>query len=739
MASVENKRTILNRIFKFFNLGLDKSRNELRPTQKTTDGNNVGHTTFFDLPPQTQKFYDYWMNSCHDDAASFENRELLYSDIDMIYLNSPILSRGIDITRDESYQADANFKTIGVDASPRVRDFLLEHHDNIGLEQHIPDAADSIVKYGNHGWVLGTNDTGVSKIIPINIFDLVDRIEFSAHHLRQKIKDTKSNIYRMTNSQKMKMLIDNVLKTTNVETYLETYLFGFQVGDFILPPWKFIHFRNLINNSPFAPFGQPMFLHAIAPYRQYDAAMTLQVAARSARFPIFKHEIDLPNVPPSDKLAHAVRFVNLLQQSGMLDSRKEEPGVGEHVVTIKGLYDYTQETPDIDLGRMDDIEALLDGLDMATGLPRSFLDANKGSFGNSGYALAQQFRPFGRRVYRVQQILLEGISQMDKIHLILSGKFKEEEIEFQLTMPYPESQIDRDMIGAQGDLLDLSNKIFDMVGQRIVGDPNALLPPDLVRQVLTKILPWDGDTIKRWMNSALVSRIDLGDQPAAGGAPAPQSEPLGGGGGGGPAPAGGAEAPPPGETPAPEGEQPPEEAGALGLGGEAQESTRSRRPTQKQIRKFFETVDPVILNEAVSEEVFKAKNRVMSEGSIGGRHFYSSRNKPVGGFDPKMLWQFKDERIARLTEEHRLAAHKRDMWMFGQEVENPLEDGKREYIDVLKKRSAKLREAKEARDRKLRENREARDQQYRETYAARGEGEPTIPPDTLSPDPSLDS
>lgn len=747
-----DRLTVFNRLFKFLRLGLDKSQNQIRPTERSIGSDGRSHWAFMDMPLPVQKFWDYWMTQCHDDATSFENRELLYNDLDMIFLNQPLLVRGKDLTRDEVYQADANFKTIGIDASPRVRDYLMEFHDKIGLEQHIPGATDSIVRYGNAGWVLGTDDSGINRIVPIHIFDLVDRIEFSAHKLRKQLSDVKSTVFRMSNSQKMKLLIDSVLKTQNLESYLESFLFGYQIGDFIIPPWKFIHFRNLVNESPFAPFGEPFFLHSIAPYRQYDAAMTLQVAARSARFPIFKHELILDGVPPSDKLAHAVRFMNLLENSGMHQTRKEEFGIGERVVTIKGLYEFSQETPDIDIGRMDDVDILRDDLVLSTGLPRNFLDPNNGSFGNSGIALSQQFRPFGRRVYRIQQILLEGISQMDKIQLILSGKFSEEEIDFQLTMPYPESQIDRDSIGAQSDLLDLANKIMDTVGQRFVGDPNALLPPELVKQILQKITPYDPQILKQWMDTALVSRIDLAsgnNAPAAGGGGAEAGGGAGPGGGGGGAPAGGPgageEAPAEGEEEAaPEEEETLPEEESIVLGGEAQESTgrtsliRSQKPSKEQVRKFFEGMNKKILRETVGEVIFKESNKVMREGSTRGRHFYSSKLKPVnGGFDPMILLELRNKQIAQLKEDlderDKLIAE--DIKLFSEETENELPEEKKIFTDIMKRHNSRLKWIKEERDRKIR----ARYEEEKNAYGERRkEGEdPTMPPDEVDVEDSL--
>jgi hypothetical protein len=82
-----DRLTVFNRLFKFLRLGLDKSQNQIRPTERSIGSDGRSHWAFMDMPLPVQKFWDYWMTQCHDDATSFENRELLYNDLDMILLN----------------------------------------------------------------------------------------------------------------------------------------------------------------------------------------------------------------------------------------------------------------------------------------------------------------------------------------------------------------------------------------------------------------------------------------------------------------------------------------------------------------------------------------------------------------------------------------------------------------------------------------------------------------------------
>jgi len=147
-----------------------------------------------------------------------------------------------------------------------------------------------------------------------------------------------------------------------------------------------------------------------------------------------------------------------------------------------------------------------DDVVVSTGLPRSILDPNTGSFGNSGINLTQQFKPFARDVYLHQSNYLYPLIQSCKIDMIQSGKFNLDELNFTLSMPYPESQTDRDLISSQSDLLRLANDVLDSVGEKLLGGDMDSLPVELVRDVYTQILPYDSERIDGWIKTAEKSK-----------------------------------------------------------------------------------------------------------------------------------------------------------------------------------------------------------------------------------------
>ena len=52
-----------------------------------------------------------------------------------------------------------------------------------------------------------------------------------------------------------------------------------------LPPWNVPHFRRFSTKSEFYPFGRPLFINCIAPFRQLQASKNLMALARAAKFP----------------------------------------------------------------------------------------------------------------------------------------------------------------------------------------------------------------------------------------------------------------------------------------------------------------------------------------------------------------------------------------------------------------------------------------------------------------------
>lgn len=572
MAKDNMTKSMLN----FFNINYKKSSktkpiDKLFPT-KTIDKDGETIRVREKFPPQIEKYYYKWLHSTHDNAESWRNRTLLYEDCDLMYYNSTIVAKAIELIADEVVQADAHEQSITVEAKRKQKKAILKFFDEVNIHSLIRSTAADIVHYGNHGWILSFDDNGIDEIIPSNIYDLKERIEFSPPEIREEmIKQNKFLSDYRAKVHRIDQLIDMIENKDNITSYYKKYLFGFHVGEYVLPPWRYIHFRNFTTKSPFKPYGVPVLVHAIAAYRQYDAAMTMQQTARAARIPIDIYKLSLPNVMnETEKLSRAIEFISEWQNAGINNVNKEETGVGETIVTIDNLIEFDQKVSDIDLGKMDDIEMLRDDIIIATMLPRYLLDPNDSMFGDSGISLVEKWKPFARLVYRIQSIILENLSQVIKIHLLHTGEFALEDIDFILKMPFPESQTNSDIIDSQNDLRDLATGLVDDLADKFFDGDIDVFPDELLRDIYSYFLPYDAKTMDSWMDQLLKVKN--------------------------------------------EGDELDEKVIAI----------KKQNKYQKLIEKFGSKNR---LKEEIFSKAFDYKQQILRQGSIKGKHYYSSKNQ----------------------------------------------------------------------------------------------------------------
>lgn len=597
--------SLLNRFKRFFRMGITPS-GEL-PSDKINLYNIVkdidkGGKQYYKVEKEKfnseiEQLFNYWMGGCHDSAESWKDRLSMFDDMDMLYFNCAPIAKSMEIIIDEVLQADSNNQFIFIEGKTKVKKYIEDFFDEINLNSLLRPTVSDIVQYGNAGWALGFDNKGVNKVKLVNPRHIKDRLEFSPIEIYNSLYNDK---HILTSYRKGIDLVDSlvnmILDKSDISSYFDEYLLGFVIEDTVLPPWKFIHFRNTTNKSPFKPFGIPLYIHAMAPYRQYDAAMALQVSARGAMFPKSIYKIKLPNVTsPTQKFEKASEFLNELLNSGFGQSKKELPGIGDVIITIDDLFDYEQISADIDLGNVDDVEMLKDDIYDATLLPRRLIDPKDSGFGESGVAYLEQFKPFARLIYRFQSILLANITELVKIHLIHTQDFSLDEIEFSLSMPYPESQTNRDIIDSQGALLGLANDIISAIEDKITGGEK--LPVDLIKTIYHKFLPYDSDSIDRWIDDAEKAK-ENGD-----------TTPL-------------------------------------------DDDSDFRFESRDTWRKLEKTLKKTKLKEMVDNIIFEETYKKLREGTINNKHFYTSKNKMIE-FDIAVFNQLKQSNIKKLEEESR--------------------------------------------------------------------------------------
>lgn len=575
---------INKKLLDFYNIGYKKGKktktvDKIFPTKEVEKETKKGKDKVRVrevFPPEVDKYYKQWLSSTHDDSASWNDRVRLWEDCQLLGFNCQLVTKAINLIADETIQADSNEQPITVEAKGKIKKDIEDFFDKVNIYSFLGSTTRDIVKYGNAGWILSFDTNGVDKIIQSEIFDLKDRMEFSPAKIREmKSKNNKFLRAYTSKVNRIDQLIDMIENKDNISSYYDKYLFGFQIGDYVLPPWRYIHFRNFTIESPFEPYGVPFFIHSISAYRQYDAAMTMQQAARGAQLPIDLYKLSFPNVMnETEKLNRVIEFIAEWQNSGINNINKEEIGVGESIVTIDDLLEYTQISSNIDLGKLDDIELLRDDIIQSTMLPRYMIDQNDGGFGESGTGLIEKWKPFARLVYKVQSILLQNISQVVKIHLLHSGKYALEDINFILKMPYPESQTNTDIIDSQNSLRDLATSTIDDFADKFFDGSIDEMPNEVIKDIYCHFLPYDNRTIDSWMNDMIKNKEENREV------------------------------------------------------GDKLEEKALKIKMKRRMKKLQENYGSrKNLREAFNEIIFENKQRKIKEGVILNKHMYSSKNK----------------------------------------------------------------------------------------------------------------
>jgi len=577
----EISTSTLNYLQKLFKIKVNKNaknkKDIITPNDTTQDGDKIDFIRPDAFTPQVQRLYDFWVTT-YFDKQKYEDRQNLWGEVENLYYNDSIVKRNVNIRSDECVQADSGMQSINVEGNKKQVDFILNFFDDIQIYSKIRPVAFDLNLFGNHVWILGINGTkGIDEVIPTDIFSLTERLEFCPAELEQKmLKNSQYSAY--FSQDRISQLVDAITNKDNITSVHKKYLLGFIINNYVLPPWRVLHFRNDSIRSPFAPFGEPGVIQELAPYKQWDAAMTFQVMARAASFPIDKYTLNLPNViDDAEKFNVLLSFIEKLDNIGIRQSKKDDRNLGDRIFTIKELFDFEQIESNIDIGKIADIDMLKDERIIASGLPRNIIDPNDSGFGDSGISLIQKWKELARSVFHQQHIILDNLTQLCKLQMILTNSFSVDEFDFILSMPFPESQTNGDLINNQKDTMDLFITLVDGLSDKFLG--GEPLPIELMRDILTQVMPYDQKRLEDWISQIEKAR----------------------------------------KTNEAENNTSEEET-------ESDYNFESRE--RKNIKKFMEGIkkDKIGFTETVTNEFIRARQSKLREGTINNKHFFSSKN-----------------------------------------------------------------------------------------------------------------
>ena len=141
-------------------------------------------------------------------------------------------------------------------------------------------------------------------------------------------------------------------------------------------------------------------------------------------------------------------------------------------------------SPNIDINATNDMQMYQDRVAIASGIPKGYLVQEWGGFGNSAISLIEQFKPFARKVFTVQSAILDGLSNLFRLHFAITGEF-DCRTDFALSMKFPNEEASDARQSAKQSSLTLTKDVLDTVAS-LVGAVNAPLAPEVIEDILTK-------------------------------------------------------------------------------------------------------------------------------------------------------------------------------------------------------------------------------------------------------------
>lgn len=502
--------SFIDRLKKIFLISQKKVSSNSEPiiypgqVAKDKDGNRRISAVKF--PTDIQQLYDLWLNDSFDTRQTIKGRIDRYADLDYAYYNNAIFSTAVDLYSDEMTQSDAQSDIIHIKAKSKdVENYIVEFFEKIGMNNTLlKSIADDLSLYADSFHINGIDkNEGIINVTPLEPHLIKDRLEFSAvKEYEKQVNRYQSYFNKNIILQKLKDIMTN--EDLDYTMFYKSYLFGFVLNqEMVLPPWAISHYRRFSTKSEFFPFGRPIMINAIAPFRHLQAAKNLLAVARANSFPIKKFSVKMDKgmtqAQQWDSVAQARdEFYNLADQY----TNKETFSSAAEIWTPADVLDIEVIESKVNLADILDIELLQDNLIIATRIPKGYLITDRGAFGQSGQSLLQQSKIFGRSVYTLQTAMLETLVNLVRTQFAITNSFSYDE-EFEISMNFPVIEQTSDQLRMKKDTLDLAKDIIELVSGSIgLVDGEELLPVDVQTQILSDLSFLDKETLDTWISKS---------------------------------------------------------------------------------------------------------------------------------------------------------------------------------------------------------------------------------------------
>ncbi len=469
------------------------------------------------LSGELGKLFNAYVSDTYESTETLRDKQERYNSLDFMYNNDPFISAVADMMADEATQVDQQENLITAEGvSQEHTDYIYKCLNEWDINHQ--KAADTIFNIGYYGdglWGLKVTDQGILGVKPVHPRMLYERIEFNPLKVKERLEDLHQGWQTQRHRDaKISKLLDMIEadKIQDFADLFDTYLFGFDIAGEIVPPWSAYHFRLNPSRSEFFPYGKSNFQRALAPFKQMSSSYILQAMARIMSFPVREMKVHTTgSMSEADQFDRINKVREMYENQGydFPDIASDPYSLMSTIWSSDGLMDLNIHESKVELDFVGDIELLTDRVAIASGAPKGYLVQEWGGFGNSGVSLTEQHKPFARRVYSLQTAFLDGLSDIIRLHMAITGDFDHTE-PFKLTMNFPNTEVDESRVNIKSSTLQLATDVLDTISS--VMGVDGPLPFEVAKDVMMKLSFVDGPELDKWMNLVRKDNVEAEDE-----------------------------------------------------------------------------------------------------------------------------------------------------------------------------------------------------------------------------------
>lgn len=460
------------------------------------------------LSDRLEKLFEAWLRDSTNGYDDLRDRQKRIGELMFMYYNDSFISRVVQLVADEATQLDVQDRILSVESpDPRMAERIYQLFDMWGVsQQRIHGACFDLELLGEAFWANKVTANGVEKIIPLQVGQILERLEFNPTKVAEEIRARQGSVMTMINRDaKLQMLLQSFEQMHLSEDFaemFETKLFGYVIdNETVVPPWTISHFRLNSDHSEFYPYGRPHLLAALAPFKQAASTMTLQSLARIMSFPVTLYKVKTaPGMDTSQVWDHVNSVREQYDNIGVnpVAGQSEVYSVNTKIWVPDGLLEIDVKESKTEVDFIGDLEMYIDRIATAAGVPKSYLVPDWGTqFGTSAVSLIEQFKPFARHVYTIQASFLEGLADLIRLHFVITGEF-DYTTPFTLSMRFPAEEMGSEKMEARKGSMELATDVIELIKTAMGADEDEPLPADVVKDIMAKYTFLDPTDVLKW-------------------------------------------------------------------------------------------------------------------------------------------------------------------------------------------------------------------------------------------------